>query len=60
MTSQYLLNKLCGIECVVQQYVTVLVEVHEDVLADSLRLQRVATRMYLKPFFCAAMQATCI
>jgi hypothetical protein len=60
MTLQYLLNKRCGIECVVQHYTTMLVEVREKVLADALRLQHMATRMYLKPFFYAGMQATCI
>jgi hypothetical protein len=40
---------------VVQHYATILVEVREDVLADALRLQHMATRMYIKPFFCAGM-----
>jgi len=41
---------------VVQHYAMMLVEVREDALADALRLQHMATRMYLKPFFCAGMQ----
>ena len=57
MTLQYLLNKRCGTECVVQHYTTMLVEVRENVLAEVLRLQHMATRMYLKPFFCAGMQS---
>jgi hypothetical protein len=28
----------------------------EDVLAEALRLQHMATRMYLTPFFCAGIQ----
>jgi hypothetical protein len=33
-----------------------LVEVREDALADALRLQHMAARMYIKLLFCADMQ----
>jgi len=55
MTLQYLLNKRCGTECVVQHHATMFVEVCEDVLAEAFRLHHMATRMYLEPFFCAGM-----